>query len=163
MKSSLKFLKRNLLTIFVIIVFIIGMLVLSYFKKLYWDNNDKAAYGSRLDGIENYKLTDEEINTLKETISKDDDVLDLEVSTEGKIINIKVKATERLEVKNAKTMASNWVKLIPDDTRSFFSVQFYFYKETAKNDNSEEEKTSSFPIIGYLHYGNNTISWTKDR
>ena len=162
MKSSLKFLKRNLLTIFVIIIFIIGMLVLSYFKKLYWDNNDKAAYGSRLDGIENYKLTDEEMNILKETISKDSDVLDLDISVQGKIINIEVKAAERLEVKNAKNMANEWVKLIPDDTRSYFSVQFYFYKEKAKTDD-KKENNSPFPIIGYLHYGNNTISWTKDR
>ena len=40
MKSTLKILKDNVFTIFVIVVFIGCMFVLSYMKKVYWDNNN---------------------------------------------------------------------------------------------------------------------------
>ena len=56
MKSTLKILKDNIFTIVVIVVFIIGMFALSYLKKTYWDNNDEAIYGDRLDGIENVEI-----------------------------------------------------------------------------------------------------------
>ena len=57
MKSTLKILKDNIFTIVVIVVFIIGMFALSYLKKTYWDNNDEAIYGDRLDGIENWDVS----------------------------------------------------------------------------------------------------------
>ena len=126
-----------------------------YFKNLYWDNNDKAAYGNRLDGIENYQLTDEEINKVKENMKKDEDVLEVTYRQEGRIINIRLKVTDTITDDNAKKMCNDFIKNFTEKQLSFFSVQFYVYKaDTSKND---------FPIIGYKHYGNKNVSWTKDR
>lgn len=155
MKSILKLIKNNLLTIFILIIFIVIMFVLAYFKNLYWDNNDKAAYGNRLDGIENYQLTDEEINKVKENMKKDEDVLEVTYRQEGRIINIRLKVTDTITDDNAKKMCNDFIKNFTEKQLSFFSVQFYVYKaDTSKKD---------FPIIGYKHYGNKNVSWTKDR
>ena len=155
MKSILKLIKNNLLTIFILIIFVAFMFVLAYLKNLYWDNNDKAAYGNRLDGIENYKLSDEEIKKIKETIEKDEDVIKVEYRQEGRIINLELKVSDTLTDDNARKMCSEMLKNFTEEQLSYFSVQYYLYKDDATK--------KDFPIIGYKHYGNKNISWTKDR
>lgn len=155
MKSILKLIKNNLLTIFILIIFIVIMFVLAYFKNLYWDNNDKAAYGNRLDGIENYQLTDSEIEKVKNNMKADEDVIEVEYRQEGRIINIRLKVKDTLTDDNARKMCSEFMKNFTEKQLSFFSVQFYVYKDDATK--------KDFPIIGYKHYGNKNISWTKDR
>ena len=155
MKSTIKLLKNNLLTVFVIILFIIAMLVLSYLKNLYWDNNDAAAYGSRLDGIENYQLSDSDIEKVKENIKKDVDVVDVKYHQEGKIINLEIKVKPELKDDNARKMGSEMLAYFTEDQLSYFSIQFYFYKDDATK--------TDFPIVGYKHYASKDISWTKDR
>ncbi len=155
MKSVLKLIKNNLLTIFILILFVVLMFVLAYLKNLYWDNNDKAAYGNRLDGIENYELTDEEVKTVKNNILANEDVLEVEYREEGRIINIRIKAKDELTDVNAKKMCEEFVSNFTEEQLSFFSLQFYVYKEDATK--------TDFPIIGYKHYGNKKVSWTKDR
>ena len=155
MKSILRLIKNNLLTIFILIVFIVFMFILAYFKNLYWDNNDKAAYGNRLDGIENYELTDEEVDKVKKSIKSDEDVLEVTYRQEGRIINIRLKVTDTITDDNAKKMCNDFIKLFTEKQLSFFSIQFYVYKDDATK--------KDFPIIGYKHYGNKSVSWTKDR
>ncbi len=155
MKSTIKLLKNNLLTVFVIILFIIAMLVLSYLKNLYWDSNDAAAYGSRLDGIENYQLSDSDIEKVKENIKKDVDVVDVKYHQEGKIINLEIKVKPELKDDNARKMGSEMLAYFTEDQLSYFSIQFYFYKDDATK--------TDFPIVGYKHYTSKDISWTKDR
>jgi hypothetical protein len=131
------------------------MFVLAYFKNLYWDNNDKASYGNRLDGIENYELTDEEVKKVKENIKADEDVIEVEYRQEGRIINLNIKVKDELTDDNARKMCDNFVANFTEKQLSFFSLQFYVYKEDATK--------TDFPIIGYKHYGNKKVSWTKDR
>ena len=88
MKSTLKILKNNIFTIVVIIVFIIGMFALSYLKKMYWDNNDQALYGDRVDGIENYEIDDKEKNKIIDNIKTDSDILEVVFDVEGRTINL---------------------------------------------------------------------------
>lgn len=155
MKSTLKILKNNMFTIFVIIVFIIGMFALSYLKKLYWDNNDQAAYGDRTEGIENYIISDKEIEELESKIESDEDVISAEYDLEGRIINLMIKVENVLSVSDAKIMGNEMLKYFTDNQLSYYAIQIYYVKEdTSLND---------FPIIGYKHYSSSDISWSKDR
>ena len=155
MKSTLKIIKNNMFTIFVIIVFIIGMFALSYLKKLYWDNNDQAAYGDRTEGIENHIISDKEIEELESKIESDEDVISAEYDLEGRIINLMIKVENVLSVSDAKIKGSEMLKYFTDDQLSYYAIQIYYVKEdTSLND---------FPIIGYKHYSSSDISWSKDR
>lgn len=161
MKSTLKIIKNNMFTILVIIVFVIGMFALSYLKKIYWDDNDQAAYGDRTEGIENYVISDEDIKKIENRLAEDEDVISVEYDLEGKIINLMIKVEDKLSVKNAKLMGNDMLKILVDENiltesqLSFYAVQIYFIKDDASLDD--------FPIMGYKHYSSDEISWTKDR
>lgn len=155
MKSTLKILKDNVFTIVVIIVFIIGMFALSYLKKIYWDNNDEAAYGDRIEGIENHEIDDSRKAEIISKIKSDSDVLELVFEIEGRTINLTVTVQSELQVSDAKIMGKDFLAYFTADDLSYYSMNINFVKEDKSLDN--------FPISGYKHYSNSDISWTKDR
>ncbi|MBE6150717.1 MAG: hypothetical protein E7162_02735 [Firmicutes bacterium] len=155
MKSTLKILKDNVFTIFIIIVFIGCMFVLSYMKKVYWDNNNEAIYGDRVEDVKNHVIDDKMINNIETSIEALEEVSSCTYDLEGRIINLTIVVKDDVTVKKAKSLDSSILKNFDNDQLSYYSIQVYF----KKNDSSLDD----FPIMGYKHYNDNDISWTKDR
>ena len=155
MKSTLKILKDNVFTIFVIVVFIGCMFVLSYMKKVYWDNNNEAIYGDRVEDVKNHVIDDKMINNIETSIEALEEVSSCTYDLEGRIINLTIVVKDDVTVKKAKSLDSSILKNFDNDQLSYYSIQVYF----KKNDSSLDD----FPIMGYKHYNDNDISWTKDR
>lgn len=155
MKSTLKILKDNVFTIFVIVVFIGCMFVLSYMKKVYWDNNNEAIYGDRVEDVKNHVIDDKMINNIETSIEALEEVSSCTYDLEGRIINLTIVVKDDVTVKKAKSLDSSILKNFDNDQLSYYSIQVYF----KKNDSSLD----AFPIMGYKHYNDNDISWTKDR
>lgn len=155
MKSTLKILKDNVFTIFVILVFIGCMFILSYMKKVYWDNNNEAIYGDRVEDVKNHVIDDKMINDIETSIETLEEVSSCAYDLEGRIINLTIVVKDDVTVKKAKSLDSSILKNFDNDQLSYYSIQIYF----KKNDSSLKD----FPIMGYKHYNSNDISWTKDR
>jgi len=155
MKSTLKILKDNVFTIFIIFVFIMMMFLLSNFKKIYWDNNNEASYGDRIDDNDKHVISDSDIKKIEENIKKDEKVKNSKYDLEGRIINLTITVNNDLSVSDVKKMGNEILKNFTEDQLSYYSVQIYFVKEDSNLDN--------FPIMGYKHYSSSEISWTKDR
>lgn len=155
MKSTLKILKDNMFTIFVILIFVAGMFVLSYLKKIYWDNNNQAAYGDRTEDVKNHVIDEEEIESIETSIGALDNVISCKYDLEGRIINLTITLVDSVSVKDAKTLSSSVLKNFDSDELSYYSIQIYYVKE--------DSSLNDFPIMGYKHYSSNEISWTKDR
>ena len=155
MKSTLKILKDNVFTIIVIIVFIIGMFALSYLKRIYWDNNNQAAYGDRIEGIENHDISDSDIKKIEEDISAIEKVEKVVYDLEGRIINLTITVSNDMSVKDSKKLSSAILDNFTEEQISYYSIQLYFVKEDSSIDD--------FPVMGYKHYLNDNFSWTKDR
>ncbi len=155
MKSTLKILKDNVFTIFVILVFIGCMFVLSYMKKVYWDNNNEAIYGDRVEDVKNHVIDDKMINNIETSIEALEEVSSCTYDLEGRIINLTIVVNDDVTVKKAKSLDSSILKNFDSEQLSYYSIQIYFKKE--------DSSLNDFPIMGYKHYSNNDISWTKDR
>ena len=155
MKPTLKIIKNNMVTIFVIIVFIACMFVLAYFKSLYWDNNDKANYGDRTEENFNHPFDEDEIVEIKNNIEKDESVLSTKLTLQGRTIQLIVNVKDDLSVKDAKSKGTEFLKFFTEDELSYYAIQIYFAKE--------DKTQNNFPIIGYKHYNDEKLSWTKDR
>ena len=155
MKSTIKILKDNVFTIFVIVISIIGMFVLSYMKKVYWDNNNQAAYGERIEDVKNHVIDDGMIKKIEENIEDLEGVSSVKYDLEGRIINLTITVENSVTVKNAKKLDSSILNNFDEDQLSYYSIQIYFVKDDSSFDD--------FPIMGYKHYSSNDVSWTKDR
>ena len=155
MKSTLKILKDNMFTIFVILVFVAGMFVLSYLKRIYWDNNNEAAYGDRTEDVKNHLIDDDMIESIETSISSLDNVISCKYDLEGRIINLTITLADVVSVKDAKTLSSSVLKNFDEDYLSYYALQIYYVKEDASLDD--------FPIMGYKHYTSSEISWINER
>ena len=155
MKPTLKLIKNNLFTILVLFVFIIGMFFMSYIKKMYWDNNNEAAYGTRIAGIENHEISGSEQKETEERIMENKKVTNADIEINGRIISVIVTIDKSMSKKDAKSLGDEILKNFDKDQLSYYSVQIYL--------NKEDKSSNDFPIIGYKHYSNDKLSWTKDR
>lgn len=155
MKSTMKILKDNVFTIFVILVFIAGMFVLSYMKKVYWDNNNQAAYGDRTEDVKNHLIDKEAITKIEAEIERLEEVNSAKYDLEGRIINLTIELKDEVTVKEAKALDKTILTNFDADKLSYYSIQIYFVKK--------DSSLNDFPIMGYKHYSSSDISWTKDR
>ena len=155
MKPTLKILKDNIFTIFVLFVFIICMFALSYVKKVYFDNNGTAAYGDRTVDVVNNKITKEERQKIVEEIKKHENVTDVEFDLEGRIITLLVTIDNEVIVSDARKIGEELLNNFTEEQLSYYAVNIYMLKT--------DESKNDFPITGYKHYSSKDISWTKDR
>ena len=95
------------------------------------------------------------INNIETSIEALEEVSSCTYDLEGRIINLTIVVKDDVTVKKAKSLDSSILKNFDNDQLSYYSIQVYF----KKNDSSLDD----FPIMGYKHYNDNDISWTKDR
>ena len=148
----MNFIKKNKFTIIAIILFILLVVVGVEVKNFLVPDEGKAVYGDRLDGIENYPLSDETLNGISTALKENEEVSS---KLHGKIINIIITVTADVSVNDAKTLASSVSAMFKDSELSFYSLQVYVKKEDASLNN--------FPIIGYQDAGSKSMLFTKDR
>ena len=116
--------------------------------------DNKAIYGDRLDVVENVNVnTGEATKILKEKLG---DIADnVTVRVQGRIIEIMVTCKAEVSRDQAKGTGQGIIESFSEDIRKVYDIQIMY--------SSANKENTQFPIIGYMHYGKNTISWTKDR
>lgn len=148
----MKFIKKNQSTIVAIFVFILVLAGIFAVKSVLSSDEEKAIYGTRLDGRDDVEISTETKNKVKSELESQSSNVD--VSIAGRIINIIVNANSDVTLEQAKELGSKAVAVFSDTEKEYYDIQIFI-----KN----EDNTSQFPIIGYMHHGNDEISWTKDR
>lgn len=146
------FIKKNssaVLGITILVLIIVAMLLI---KNLFMYDENKAIYGSRLDGLEKYQVSSEQIDKMKKKVSESSKKVEVKIS--GKIIDVIIDANDDVNLESAKKMGQDILEEISDDQKNVYDYQVY-----VKN----EKNKSQFPIIGYKHHSKENISWTKDR
>ena len=123
----------------------------------------KTEYGDRLNGIEkiNQKITKEIIEETKEL----EQVEDITIRTQGKIIYTTIIFKEGTKLSKAKEIANNTLEKYDDEIKKDYDFGF-FLKENIKEsedkeDNKKEEVKTGFVVAGTKHPETKSISWTK--
>ena len=122
------------------------------FYKYFYAGTSESKYGTRLDGIENHKLSE----TLKEDISgiyKDETSVEkVTVNIEGKIIYITIDFKEAIKVAKAQELAVKSLDKIGEDNLKYYEVQ-YLLEYTG------EEENENFPIFGSKNSNSLKVVW----
>ena len=137
--------KKKLIIISIIIVVIFIFLVLIY-KNVFSKSNDV-----RYKNIEKYKLTNNEINSVKKQIKEIDEVKKVDVYIDSKIIKIVVKLSEDVDFEKIKTTANDSLTKFSEDNLSYYDVEFFI--------DSSNDKSEVYPQIGYKFKSNSEFSW----
>ena len=148
----MKFMKRHKAVLITSLLLIIVVLCLFIAKSFFLSNDSKAIYGSRLEGIDKVKITNETKEKVKETLQNISSKV--EVRLAGRIIYIDVIVNDDISLEVAKEEGNKTLECFSDTEKSYYDIQIMMNSNT---------NTAQFPIIGYKHHTRAGFSWTQDR
>ena len=151
----MKYFRKNKYTIFALIILVILVFIGMQFKNILVPDEGKAAYGSRLSGIENHKLSDDFFKEIESKLKSDEKITDFSYKIHGKIINLIITVSDDVSINDAKAKANSVISMFNKNELSFYSLQVYIKKsDTNLND---------FPIVGYKGTEAKELVFSKDR
>ena len=141
---------------------LIGILVVCFimigflFYKYFYSGISTSKYGeNRLEGIENYKLSDT-LNDDIAAIYKDEKTIDKSiVHVEGRIVYINLLFKSVPKVDAAKTLATKALDKIGEENINYYEVQYTIMYS------GEEENVEFQPIFGSKKVNSTKVVWSR--
>ncbi len=152
MASVLKFLKRHIIAIIILIIFlIIGIVLFIFVRQILGSGNEGTIYGNRLDGIEKIGLKNETLDKISTEIKKNEFVKKVAYRVEGRTINYTVDVAPNTTIENSKKVAEPILATLNNEEKTFYDIQIFV---TCNEAESEE-----YPINGYKHRTSSEFVW----
>lgn len=148
----MKFIKKNISTIVALVVFVLVLTGLLYFKNTFSSDDAVAIYGSRLDGREEVEIPQERINKVVDSVKASSNKTKVRIA--GRIIEVIVDVKDGVSVKDAKGLGTPIVNTFTEQERAYYDIQIFL---------RNEKNTTQYPIIGYKHHTKAGLTWTRDR
>ena len=143
--------KHKGLIICLVILLILGIIAFVVAKKLLYPDSSKNKYGDRLNGIENYPISDNTINEMKNSFLKNEFVTNFNYNLTGRIIKITITVKSDTKVDKAQELSSIITTSLPEDYQEFYDISYTIICD-GEND--------LYPVIGAKHKTSKVFSWT---
>lgn len=127
---------------------VIGVL----FYKYFYAGTSTTKYGDRLEGIENYKLSDTLEEDIKSVYANTKSINTVKVNVEGKIVYINIDFKESVKVDTAKSEAVKSLDKIGEENLKFYDIQYLLTY-------SGEGENTNFPIFGAKSANSLKVVW----
>lgn len=155
LNNAAKFYRKHRKAVNIGGIIIIGCLLVYGVFGFFTENTASPIYGNRLEGIKKVEIKKDKLKEAEENLLKDENVEEVEIVTEGKMITATIKVKNEVDLDGAKKSVSKITSEFNEDELGFYDIELYVYKE--------DETKNNFPIIGHKKCGKDNISWTKDR
>ena len=120
-------------------------------------SSGKTEYGDRLNGI--VKIDKSETDKLISETKALDEVRDITVRTQGKIIYMTITFEDNVSKDKAKEIASKTLESYSEEVIKCYDFEYFL---TQKSEAKEGEEDKTFTIAGTKHPDIDSISWTKN-
>ena len=153
MSKNKKNRQDNTMLIILILILVVCFCVIGVlFYKYFYAGVSSTKYGNRLDGIENYKLSETLQDDISGLYTKESSVNSATINVEGKIIYVNIDFKESIKTDKAKTLAVKALDKIGKENLTFYEVQFILtYSGSDSNNN--------FPIFGSKNSSSLKVVW----
>lgn len=129
---------------------IIGMAIYGYLLIL--PDSGESVYGGRLEGIENFDVTDSRFEEICNQIKEKEFVIDAKANLQGKIINFIIYVDGETELLSSKALTNILLDEFSDEEKAFFDLQIFL---------TTEEESELYPKIGYKSSTAVNFVWTN--
>ena len=146
----MKFIKKHKIE-FIALFTIIIICTLGYFAVKPLLGNDSNKYGNRLDGIENVKITDEQVKKLTSEMEENKDVKSIKYDLQGRLIYIILEVSNETAVDVSKGYANKILNYFDDEQKTYYDMQVII--------KSDSEESEVYPIIGAKHKTSTSFIW----
>ncbi len=141
-----KFLKDNKKTITIVGIALLAVIFIGLIYNIFFVGSG----GNRYEGIKSHKLSKEEISNVKDVVNNLDEIKNVKVYTESKIIKIFVTLDHDVEFDEVKEIANKTISKFKKDNLEFYDLEFFV--ET-------KDDSKLYPKIGYKHKSNEKFVW----
>lgn len=144
--------KISVKTIAIILVILMALAAIIIFGYIVYKNIFAGVKSKRLEGIEKYPLTTEEVSNVKSTFDEvgQIDSIDVVVNKNSKIIKIKIILKEDVDFETMKNYCNSSISKISEENLSFYDVEVFI---------DTKAESEIYPQIGYKHRSNTIFSW----
>ena len=152
-KNRKKNRQDNIMLIILILILIVCFSIFGVlFYKYFYAGTSSSKYGNRLDGIENYKLSETLEDDINSLYTKESSVSTVTVNVEGKIIYIDIDFKESIKTDKAQTLAVKALDKIGKENLTFYEIHFVLTY-------SGKEKNSNYPLFGMKNASSSKVVW----
>jgi hypothetical protein len=148
----MKFIKKYSKWFLGILTIILLVALLLIAKEFFYSSDVNAVYGSRIEGIEKVKISEETKNKVKELMGES--FASIEIRIQGRIIYVDAKAGPELEPGTARDLGNKSLEAFSPEEKSYYDIQYLISSDT---------NTAQYPVLGYKHHSKEGINWTRDR
>lgn len=96
-------------------------------------------------------MTNDEKNSAKDKINELENVKDVDIYIDSKIIKIVVKLEEDIDFESIKTKANEVITSFSEENLSYYDLEFFV--------ESSNEESEVYPQIGYKFKTNSEFAW----
>lgn len=136
------------------IVAILFIIVLIISAKILFYPSGKGVYGNRLDGIENYPITNEKIEQIKKFVIDTKYCEAITYRLQGKIMKFFINVKDETSSTNVQSLGNKIIDAFSETELSYYDIAIYI------NSSSNQEP---YPMMGYKSKSNNVIVWTTNK
>lgn len=141
----------------IVTVVILALAVVSLFGYIVYKNIFAGVESKRYEGIENYKITVDETNGIKEVFEGLEQVEKIDVYTasnknsKSRIIKVRIVLKDDVDFDKMKELCNSAIEKVTEENLSFYDMEVFI-----SSNNAESEV---YPQIGYKHRSNSSFSW----
>ena len=117
----------------------------------------KGEYGDRLKNI--VEVPKDTINKVKEEVKGKDEVKDVTLRIQGKIIYITIKYNDDVSKDKAKEIAKSTLDYFDEDITKCYDFEYILTQDEIKDDEGNDK---SYAVFGEKHPDKDYISWTRN-
>lgn len=129
------------------------------FAKMIFSNGE-SEYGERLNGL--VKVDKNIISEVIKDVEENENVEDIEIRIQGKIIYTTIKFNAGTKMDAAKEIANETLTKYSDKIIKYYDFG-YFIVENVEDDKETEEVEEGFISVGTKHPDNEKISWINTK
>lgn len=142
--------KENRVLFMLMIILVICFIAIVVVALTFFYSKDVSSYGSRLENIEDYPITDKDKSTYKETLLENESIKKVSITIKGRIIYIHVNFDETISLEDAKAVIVNSLDLFSEEILSYYDIEFVLRSE-------------NFTILGAKNAIIDHVSWNNNR
>ena len=132
------------------IIIVIAILAILFIKSLFFVKQDRV-YGDRLDGVKAVQVSKDELSDMASVFKDVQGVTNTDARENGKIINVLIDVEATTDFNQLKEASKQVPEKNDEDQREFYDIQIFFFGEG-----------DVYPVIGYLHKGDNEFVWSNN-
>lgn len=157
MKNIKKFYKEHrVFTILMAIVIVCAILMITVLIQCFYVGNGKNKYGNRLEGIENYEITESRQSDFENNVANNDKVKSVDIKVTGKIIYITMQFEDKVDLIEAQSIAQKSLEEFSDEEQNFYDFNITLKQSITAN-------SEGFFISGAKNVNGSGLIWNNNR